>query len=255
MKYKIHVADIGAAALGEAPPYNPLLNRGLMSLSAFDGDDRQKQPLVDIYKNNFRFYGDIIADGKDHLLYVMYPLSGMSSILKPSAKHLKFFNGFEGFGTVINTIPVKSKRLDDIEELEPIDYLKMDVQGSELMVLTHGTKKLTDCVAIHLEVSFIPLYENQPCFGQIDMWMREHGFVPHCFETVKNWSITPTLRDGDFRRPYNQLLEADIIYVKDPLEPDKFSDLQLRKLMDIVSYCYHSPDLAGYLSLELQKRG
>jgi hypothetical protein len=46
--------------------------------------------------------------------------------------------------------------------------------------------------------------------------MRSKGFVPHCFVDIKRWSIAPTIRDNNFRVPFNQLLEADVVYIKDP---------------------------------------
>ena len=70
-------------------------------------------------------------------------------------------------------------------------------------------------MAVQLEVSFICLYENQPSFDEVDMWMRNIGFAPHRFLD------TPTTRGNDFRQPFNQLLESDIVYVKDMLNIKK----------------------------------
>lgn len=250
-----HVADIGAAWINERPPYASLLERKFARLSAFDGDDRQKQALVKAYGADFDLYVEIIGDGKPHKLYLASAESGMSSILKPSDKRLAFFNGFSALGLVHREVPVKSKRLDDIEELKPIDYLKMDVQGSELMALKGGKRVLRNCVAMQLEVSFFPLYERQPTFGEVDVFMRSNGFVPHCFVDVKRWSIAPTIRDRDFQVPFNQLLEADIVYVKDPLEVASMATKSIVNLAYVAWYCYESVDLAVYLLLELERRG
>ena len=64
---------------------------------------------------------------------------------------------------------IQTTRLDDIDEIGDLHFVKMDVQGSELNILKNGLKKLSNCVAVQLEVSFICLYENQPGFGEIDM--------------------------------------------------------------------------------------
>src|SRR5262245_25470155 len=90
LRNRLHIADVGAAYT-ETPPYKTLMERGLAHLSAFDGDERQKQKLVEVYGSNFDYYGDIIADGKAHTLHLMHAETGMSSILKPSEKHLAFF--------------------------------------------------------------------------------------------------------------------------------------------------------------------
>jgi len=251
----LHVADIGAACINETPPYKALMDRGLARLSAFDADERQKDKLVQAYGSAFDLYTDIIADGELHTLYLMAPESGMSSILAPSEKHLNFFNGFSVFGMVHDQIVIQSRRLDDIEELTAIDFLKMDIQGAELLVLKNATKKLAKCVAIQLEISFVPLYKQQPTFGEIDGWMRSNGYLPHSFVDIKKWSISPTIRAGNFRIPFNQLLEADIVYVKDPLAIDVFTSECLKELAHISFYCYNSVDLAVYCLLELERRG
>ena len=111
----------------------------------------------------------------------------------------------------------------------------MDIQGSELSVLENGVNKLKDCLAIQLEVSYVCLYENQPTFGEIDIWMRKNGYAPHCFLDVKRWSITPTIRDNNFREPFNQLLESDIIYIKMMVSQRKKSD-RCRKNIKRVAY-------------------
>ena len=138
--------------------------------------------------------------------------------------------------------------------LRPIDFLKMDIQGAELMVLKSGAQALSRCVAVQLEVSFVPLYENQPAFGEIDVWMRAQGFAPHCFTEVKTWSIRPTIRGGDFRAPFNQLLEADIVYMRDPVETVKLSSDQLGIMALVAHYVYASTDLAIHCLLELERR-
>ena len=131
----------------------------------------------------------------------------------------------------------------------------MDVQGAELGVLRHGPDTLADCLAVQLEVSFVPLYEGQPPFGEVDLFMRAAGFLPHRFVHMKRWSIAPTVFNGDVRQPGNQLLETDIVYVRDPLEMQGLSGAQLAKLAALAHYVFRSPDYCVRLLLELVKRG
>jgi FkbM family methyltransferase len=252
---KIHVLDIGAAAIAEVPPYKRLLDRRLARLSAIDGDVRQAAGLIAAYGPETQVLTDVIADGARHTLHLAHPKSGMSSLLKPSASHLAFFNGFEDFGRIESTQEVDTRRLADIAELQGIDFLKMDIQGAELMVLENAGAALDSCVAIQLEASFIALYEDQPTFGQIDTWMRANGFQPHCFTEVKRWSIAPTIRENNFRVPFNQLLECDIVYVRGLVDLSGLSEAQLKKLLLIAIYCYGSLDLGVHAEQELERRG
>ncbi len=251
---KMHVVDIGAAAIAEIPPYKKLLDRGLARLTAVDGDERHAEGIVNAYGPDTQIVSDILADGNPAKLYLATPASGMSSILAPSERNLAFFNGFTDFGRVESVIDVDTRRPADVPALQNIDYLKMDIQGAELAVLKNAGQALDQCVAIQLEASFVTLYENQPTFGEVDLWMRANGFHPHCFVDVKRWSIAPTIRDNNFRVPFNQLLECDIVYVRGLVDLSGLSERQLQSLLLIALYCYASPDLAIHVEQEMERR-
>ena len=178
----------------------------------------------------------------------------MTSLFKPKEDALNFFNGFKEFGKVEKTEQVQTRRLDSISNLALLDFIKLDIQGAELTVLQNGIEKIKNCVAMQLEVSYINLYEQQPTFGEVDSWMRSQGFVPHCFLEVKRWSIAPTIYNNNFRIPGNQLLESDIVYIKDPLKLELLTTNQIKKLIVIAHHCFKSYDLCVYLFLELSKR-
>jgi len=250
----VQVGDIGAAAINETPVYKALLHENIAHLNAFEGDARQIGKIKETYGNAVTVFQDFLFDGTRQTLYVAAEESGMTSLLKPDSKVLRFFNGFELFGKILRSEEVSTRRLDDVAGVPKIDLLKMDIQGSELSVLKNGIEKLADCVAIQLEVSFICLYENQPPFGEVDVWLRQQGFVPHRFQMLKGWSIAPTVFNGDIRNPGNQLLEADLVYIKSPFQIERFTDLQLQKLALISHYCFASVDLCVYLLRALIER-
>jgi FkbM family methyltransferase len=248
----IRIADIGAAFLGEAPPYQPLLDNGLGHVFAFEPDTRQVATLRARLGANGTVIGEAVGDGAEHTLHICN--YGWSSLLEPDPAALGFFNSFAALGRVESTQPIATRRLDDIAELPPVDFLKMDVQGAELMVLQNGRRKLAACVAVQLETSFVTLYKGQPPFGAIDLEMRAQGFIPHRFIDIKRWSIAPALIGGDPRVPGNQLLESDIVYIRDLIH-GTLDDDQLRKLAAIAHFSYRSPDLAARCLTELGKRG
>jgi hypothetical protein len=179
----------------------------------------------------------------------------MASLLRPDPATLALFHGFPDWGKVVETQPIVTRRLDEIEEVDRIDYLKIDVQGSELSVFEGGRDKLRSAVAIHTEVSFVPLYLDQPVFGEIDLSLRSLGFLPHAFAEINRRAIVPVLIDNDMYRGLNQLLEADIVYVRDFRRPEQLSDEQFKVLAAIAYCCYGSFDLAIHCLLRLAERG
>jgi FkbM family methyltransferase len=248
----IIIADIGAAFLGETPPYQPLLESGIGQLFAFEPDQRQVDTLRRHLGAKAVVIAQAVGDGREHILHVCD--HGWSSLFEPDPAALAFFNSFAALGRVIATQAIQTRRLDDIAELPPVDFLKMDVQGAELMVLQNGRAKLADCVAVQLETSFVTLYKGQPPFGAVDLEMRAQGFIPHRFMDVKRWSIAPAIAGNDPRVALNQLLESDIVYIRDLTRPEGFSDLQLKKLAAI-AHLYRSPDLAVRCLTLLEARG
>jgi len=57
-------------------------------------------------------------------------------------------------------------------------YLKVDTQGYEDKVLAGASSTLPHCLAVELELSLTPLYENQLLIGEMIELMRGHGFHP-----------------------------------------------------------------------------
>lgn len=103
-------------------------------------------------------------------------------------------------------------------------------------------------------MSFITLYKDQPTLGDIDLELRRQGFVPHCFAQIKKWLIAPCVINGNPRLALNQLLEADIVYVRDFSQPQSMSDEQLKHLALIAHHCYGSFDLALRCVMLLEQR-
>lgn len=77
-------------------------------------------------------------------------------------------------------IQVKTQRLDSFcrdHGIAKIDFIYLDVQGAELMVLEGAGDLLKKVGAIWLEVEAIELYEGQPLKTDVEKFMESHGFV------------------------------------------------------------------------------
>jgi FkbM family methyltransferase len=247
------VVDIGANPIDGDPPYKPLLDRKLCTVLGFDP---QPSALEQLQGRGPRetYLPHAIGDGSVQTLHIC-ATPGMSSFLRPDPVSLSLFPLFAEFGKVVDTQQCATRTLDSIDEVVDLDLLKIDVQGSELAVFRSGRAKLSAAVAVQTEVSFVPLYEGQPPLGMVDLELREQGFIPHALVDVKNWIISPMMVNKDPREALNQLLEADIVYVRDFRRPDTMSDEQLKHLALIAHHCYRSYDLALFCLLALEQRG
>lgn len=249
------IVDIGANPVDGEPPYAPMLKYGgVCRVTGFEPQEVALQKLIDTKSNQERYLPYVVGDGSERILNVCFA-EGMTSLFRPDKKVLEIFPPFESWGKVISQQKVLTKKLDSIAEIGELDYLKIDIQGGELDVFRNGRSKLKKTVLIQTEVSFIPLYEDQPTFSDIDIELRSQGFIPHFFPTLKNWMISPLVINNDPRIPLNQLIEADIVYVKDFTKPESISNEQLKHLALISHICYGSFDLSMRCIAILEQRG
>jgi hypothetical protein len=89
----------------------------------------------------------------------------------------------------------------------------------------------------------VPLYEKQPVFGDIDLELRSLGFIPHMFTAINKKMIAPMVGPSP-AAAINQIVEADIVYVRDFIQAEAMESEQLKHLALIAHHCYGSFDLA-----------
>jgi FkbM family methyltransferase len=237
------IVDVGANPIDGEPPYKAMLAAGLCKVVGFEPQPAALARLNQAKGPHETYLPYALADGTERTLHVC-ELEGMTSLLVPDPAHLALFNLFPIWGRVKDRIPVATRKLDDIAEVTQMDFLKMDVQGAESEVLAHGRAKLRDTVVIQTEVSFVPLYQGQPCFGEIDLSLRELGFLPHSVTGTKIWPLSPMVVGNEPNRGIRQLLETDMVYVRNFSKPENMSTEQWKHLALIAHHCYGSYDLA-----------
>jgi hypothetical protein len=105
-------------------------------------------------------------------------LANMSSFLRPDAAVFGRYRKKGADARVVTTEGVPVERLDALARADGFkpDVLKVDTQGSELLVLKGAEESLQSVVVAEIEVSFLRRYEGQPVFAEIEAWMNERGF-------------------------------------------------------------------------------
>ncbi|MEO8345833.1 MAG: FkbM family methyltransferase [Betaproteobacteria bacterium] len=247
------VVDIGANPIDSEPPYAAMLKAGLCRVTGFEPQAQALRELQQAKGPNETYLSYAVGDGRVHTLNHCFG-PGMTSLLEPDPATLELFDFLKSLAKINEREQVQTRALDDISEIQRLDFLKIDIQGGELAVFLGGAARLSQAVAIQTEVSFVTLYKHQPSLGDIDLDLRRRGFLPHCLAAVKRFPIAPCVIDRDPYRPLNQLLEADIVYVRDFSRPDLMSDEQLKHLALIAHHCYGSFDLALRCVMLLERR-
>jgi FkbM family methyltransferase len=248
------VVDIGANPIDGEPPYKGMLAARMCTLVGFE-PQAQALARLNAAKSDLETYlPDAVGDGGAATLRIC-KAPGMTSLLAPEPRALACFGGYSSWGTVIEEISVKTRALGSIAEIGEMDFLKIDVQGAELAVFRGGRSRLQRAVAVQSEVSFVPLYRDQPSFGEIDGELRSLGFLPHAFAAINKRLLHPLNDAGNVFAALNQVIEADIVYVRDFTRMEAMDSQQLRHLALVAHHCYGSYDLALRCLDALIRRG
>ncbi|MEK6749847.1 MAG: FkbM family methyltransferase [Pseudomonadota bacterium] len=193
-----------------------------------------------------------IGDGNTHTFYETNA-SMTSSLYEPNTALLEKFQELANYVETVRTYPIQTHRLDDIPETMGGDYIKIDVQGAELDVLRGAIARLKDAWVVEAEVEFLPLYKNQPLFSDIDIFMREHGFILHRFSGTMGRTFKPILITSNPGATLSQLLWSNAIYIRDFMTLETLPPAALLKAAVILHEIYYSFDLVSLILLTYDK--
>ena len=252
---RIEVLDIGAMPEGEER-YTNLVDQGLARVTGFEPNPTQFEKLAG-RTGLYDYLPVCLGDGGPATLNITrYP--GCSSLLRPDERVIDAFSAMGatspgGNFTVIDTLALQTTRLDDVENCPQPDLIKIDVQGAELLVLENGPNKVSNALVIETEVEFVPLYRNQPLFGDIQSFLRAQGFELHKLLDLAGRCYRPIELGNPFAA-LSQFLWADAIFVRSPFELELYSNDELLKTAVILNDVYRSYDLVLRLLRELDRR-
>lgn len=252
----LHIVEVGAApAPGQTVPFHALLDVFPSArISAFDIDQARCEELNRGAPRGMRFYARALARGDETrpIYETVDPLC--ASLYEPDTRFCDVFNNLDG-QRIARVAEVRTSSLDTFladERLPAPDFIKMDVQGAELEVLQGADGALRDLLGVISEALFVPMYKNQPLYGEIDAFLRNHGFMLHTFLGFGGRAMKPLARNGMANYPV-QMLWTDAFFVRDLLDVRGFSDAQLLKLAVMLDV-YDSSDVALRLVREHDAR-
>lgn len=171
---------------------------------------------------------------------------GLSSIYEPDRAFLDAFPEAGRFD-IEGVQQVEVDTLDNqlrARNINDIDFIKADTQGSELFVLQGAAHALAaSALGVEVEVEFTPIYKGQPLFAEVDIFMRSLGYLlfdlkPCYWKRAAGWKAGGS---------YGQIVWADALYLKSVpalaqtlrlLSPDKRKSKVLRAISVALLYGY-----------------
>ena len=248
---RLKIVDVGAAETEQPPAYMRLLGAFPYELIGFEPQADACRTLSERARPHHRYLPYAIADGGRHSFY-QCSSPHCSSLFEPDEALTGKFHNLGSLTRVVGRSEIETYRLDDIPETAGADFLKLDVQGAELLVLKGAAKRLGDILVVHTEVEFLPLYKEQPLFGDIDACLRQHGFLFHTLIPAGR-TFKPFVANNDDDAWMRQIIWADAVYVRDFTKFAELAPGALLKIAAILHENYQSFDLAA-LALEAHDR-
>lgn len=234
----IRIVDIGAQLLGlGSEPYDPLRKFASLNVIGFDPlEDKIAERQAAEGPDGLTLLPYAIGDGGTHTLYINNDDS-TSSLFPLAQESNSRFDNLSAL-TTVRTLEVKTHTLDEVIPPQPIDFLKLDIQGSELMVLRSGTESLSRTGVVHCEVEFSPLYEGQPLYPEVQQLLNAQGFEFIDLVVTNRYQYV-TQEECPSR---DRLIWADAVFFKKTDDPET-----LCAQAAIAAGVYHKPSLAMHL--------
>ena len=147
-----------------------------------------------------------------------------------------------------------------------IDFMKIDIEGAELLVFKSAPDVMKDVLAIKTEISFIPFRINQPLAIDIGNYLRQAGFELMDVVEPSHWR-----RDGYIIHPYYsietpsyskaQIAKVDYLYFRDSDSLSRDITKLLMLSLIALSFGYFDralmilerPEVAKFLGTEFNK--
>ena len=254
---RLEIVDVGAADLehGQKPPYLPLVQAGAARVTGFEPnpDEFAKLPQTE----NRRYLPYALGQGGQSQLYITQT-PGFCSTLAPNAEVAALIHGFSAHMALRDSLAVDTQRLDDLDQVEAVDCLKIDIQGGETAVFAGGQAKLARCLVVQTEVAFWPFYENQPSFADQDRALQALGLQFFAMQSVNRFplaGVPQRLRRQSRRRDAGPWVDGDALYVRQIAQWPGLSTRELQHLLLLLACVTTALSAVCYLADLLQARG
>ena len=199
-----NLLEIGAAKTGKTKePFYKILDYFPHSkIIGFEIDKRVCDKMNSEASEGIKYYPYALgkANEKKKLYNTQAPMC--TSLYKPNEKLISLYNNLD-FAYLKNETEIETITLDNFiskNSIDNLDFIKIDTQGSELDIFNGGKNSLKNVVKIICEVEFVPIYEDQPLFGDVNKFLNENGFMFNKFLGLSGRALKPLILNKDLNK-------------------------------------------------------
>lgn len=249
--FMLTLVDVGSAG-GLNDRWQPFAT----ILSSILFDPREPEAKGRFGRGETRSYPVALGDRTGEAELFLTGLPNMSSFLRPDPNVFAQFVRKHADAAVTGTEMVPVERLDELAARDGFrpHVMKIDTQGSELMVLKGAEQAIRSTLLAEVEVSFFRRYEGQPLFADIEAHMADRGFELIDLLNMKRYRSSNSLgiRNAGVRATdrSGRLAYADAIFLrrdKDILDAAATDDGLSLLRASIALVAYGKADMAASL--------
>jgi len=179
---KLTFLDIGAS--GGIPKRWEFVEKFLIKILV-EPDEKSSKDLI----NNGNFIIDKVLFSEPDKIIDFYHTKKQtcSSLLKPNFDYLSKFSEVERF-KIQNNLKFKTSTLDvELQDRYRPDFMKIDTEGSELIIFDGSQNTLKNLLGLEIEVSFFNLREKQPIYQDVMNYLSKYNFEFIDFLSMIRW--------------------------------------------------------------------
>jgi len=179
------ILHVGAHRGQEASKYYSM-KKSVFWVEAMPNTYQQLIENIKIYENQRAVCA--LVSSEDEKVYNFNISNNMEGVSSSIFKFGSFSNGDASLWpelnlTMVNTIELKSKKIDTLInenslDVTQYDFWVIDVQGAELLALQGAEQSISKCNFILAEVSQGEVYQNGVLYPELKNFLMSKGFVP-----------------------------------------------------------------------------
>jgi len=224
-----------------------------VKLIGFEADAEECKKLNRKTPNSRNYFFPVALHqnrGKKTFYITAYPSS--SGFYPPDMRHIQRFPDEINL-SVVKTLEMETVDFDSFakeNQIDYVDFMKLDTEGSELDILKGATRFLKETIlGLSIEVEFSQWHKDQPVFSDVDSFLRSFGFqlfnlTPYRHARKVLPAFSSLLIPGPVEK--GQLVWGQALYLRDGVDEikslnllekgwDNINILKLASLMELFS--------------------
>lgn len=247
--FKITVLDIGSLD-GFSEIWNKLEDKvELIGVDPFELENIRKG----VFGRKEIMLKNIVSDrDKENVDFFISKNKHASSLFKENTKLITRFHAGR-YGEIIGSEKVSVKEISKLlnnYNITKFDFLKIDVEGSELDIMKNLKTILEkDCLGVLTECFFQQYHFDRPLFSEVEIYLRSLGYKVFDISLEKWGRLNnpipyPVNHHGQINGGNGQVMFANVLFLKDPiLDENSLTEEQIQKLI-ILSALFNQMDFA-----------